>query len=121
MLAHGRGECRVLDSTAVCPTPGFGGAPGGGAGGGAAAAAELHRQAVLVADLQHRLDDVVLALPRPEHIEHWWGPAREALQTAIDLERARLRREADRLEGVRIQLEHAALLAAGGPASAGAP
>jgi hypothetical protein len=90
-------------------------------GAGGDAASELRRQAVLVDDLRHRLDDVVLALPRPEHIEHWWGPAREALQTAIDLERARLRREADRLEGVRIQLEHAALLAAQDPVAAGAP
>jgi hypothetical protein len=100
----------MLDAAACLP-PGSGGDW----------ASELQRQAGLVADLRHRLDDVVLALPRPEHIEHWWGPAREALQTAIDLERARLRREADRLEGVRIQLEHAALLAAHDPVGAGAP
>lgn len=106
----------MIDATAACPPPG---AHGGA--GARAAVAELQRQAVLVADLRQRLDDVVSALPRPESIEHWWGPAREALQSAIDLERARLRREADRLEGVRIQLEHAALLAAAEPVGAGVP
>lgn len=105
----------MIDATAGCP------APGAGAGAGPAAVAELQRQAVLVDDLARRLDAVVTALPRPEHVEGWWGPAREALQGAIDLERARLRREADRLEGVRIQLEHAALLAAGPPVPSGWP
>ncbi len=72
------------------------------------AVGELHRQAVLVDDLRQRLDDVVRALPRDDALAGWWGPARDALQGAIDLERERLGREAERLDGVRIQLRFAA-------------
>lgn len=88
-------------------------------GGGADPVGELRRQAVCVDDLRQRLDDVVRALPRDDAFAGWWGAARDALQETVDLERARLVREVDRLEGVRIQLMAAAdQAAAGGGASA---
>lgn len=88
----------MLDTMAACLPPGAGGDRAG----------ELRRQAVLVDDLRLRLDDIVQALPRDDALASWWGPARDALQGAIDLERARLGREAERLDGVRIQLQFAA-------------
>lgn len=88
----------MVDSSAACRPGGAVGDPSG----------ELRRQAVLVDDLRERLDDVVRALPRDDALAAWWGPARDALQGAIDLERARLEREAARLDGVRIQLQFAA-------------
>ena len=88
----------MLDAAAACLTP----------GSEADAAAELRRQAVLVDDLAQRLEAVVRALPLDGALEGWWGPARDALQEAIDIERARLGREIGRLEGVRIQLQYAA-------------
>ncbi|MBX9718593.1 MAG: hypothetical protein K2X36_07075 [Microbacteriaceae bacterium] len=80
-------------------------------------AAELRRQVVLAAALRDRLDDIVRSLPRDEALAGWWGPARDALQGAVDLERARLAREVERLESVRIRLlfvaEEAAAMAPG--------
>ncbi len=87
----------MLDTTAACLPLGAGGDRVG----------ELRRQAVLVDDLRSRLDDIVRALPRDDALAGWWGPARDALQGAIDLERERLGREAERLDGVRIQLQFA--------------
>ncbi|WP_439564962.1 hypothetical protein [Microcella sp.] len=93
----------MLDTTVACLPPGSGGDPAG----------EFRRQAVLVDDLRLRLDDIVRALPSDDALAGWWGPARDALQGAIDLERARLGREAARLDGVRIQLQAAAAAAPG--------
>jgi len=92
----------VPDIMSACLPPGAGGVPGRDQGG------ELRRQSVLVDDLRLRLDDIVRALPRDDALAGWWGPARDALQGAVDLERARLGREADRLDGLRIQLQFAA-------------
>ncbi len=97
----------MLDPAACLP-PGSGRDPAG----------ELRRQAVLAADLRDRLDDVVRSLPRDAALAGWWGPARDALQGAVDLERARLAREVERLESVRMRLlftaEEAASMPAGG-------
>lgn len=95
-------EDRVIDSAAACPPP----------GSGADAAGDLRRQLVLVDDLSRRLETVVRALPREDATAGWWGPARGALQEAVNLERARLGREIDRLDSVRIQLGYAAEQAA---------
>lgn len=87
-------------------------------GSGRDLAGELRRQVVLAADLRDRLDDIVRSLPRHQALAGWWGPARDALQGAVDLERARLAREVERLESVRIRLlsaaENAASMPAGG-------
>lgn len=99
----------MLDIATACLTP----------GSGSDAGAELRRHAVLIDDLAQRLEVVVRALPRIGAVEGWWGPARDALQRAIDLERARLGREIYRLEGVRIQLQHAADERASGNARPG--
>lgn len=97
----------MLDA-AACQPPGAGGD----------AVGELRRQGVLAADLRDRLDDIVRSLPRDEALAGWWGPARDALQGAVDLERARLAREVERLESVRIRLlaaaEQVAAMAPGG-------
>lgn len=95
----------MLDPAACLP-PGSGSDPAG----------ELRRQVVLAADLRDRLDDIVRSLPRDEALAGWWGPARDALQGAVDLERARLAREVERLESVRIRLLSAAEEAASMPA-----
>jgi len=87
----------VYTSTVVC-FPGSGVDPGG----------ELRRQSVLVDDLRMRLESVVASLPREDSATGWFGAAREALQGEVDLERARLGREVARLDGLRIQLDHAA-------------
>ena len=86
------------DPTSACLPPASGGDPVG----------ELRRQARLVGDLGQRLEAVVRSLPRDEATAGWFGPARDALQYAVDRERARLGREVARLEGLRIQLEYAA-------------
>lgn len=86
------------DPAAACLPPGTGGDP----------AAELRRQSVLVDDLVHRVTAVLRLLPDERTVDDWWGPAREALQRSVDIERARLGREVWRLEGVRAQLDAAA-------------
>lgn len=70
------------------------------------AAAALAQQAVTVHGLIRSLDEVVAALRGARVADTWWGPAREALQAALDLERERLQREGWRLESVEIQLRH---------------
>lgn len=92
----------MITTAAACLPPGAGGDPVG----------ELHRQAALVADLGHRLESVVRALPRNDFASPWRGAGRDALQRTVDIERARLSREVSRLEGVRIQLDHEAQQAA---------
>jgi hypothetical protein len=94
------------DLAAACLLPGAGGDP----------AAELRRQSVLVDDLVHRLTAVLRVLPDERTFDDWWGPAREALQRSVDIERARLGREVWRLEGVRGQLDAAASQLPGGGA-----
>lgn len=91
---------------AACSPPGAGSDP----------AAELRRQSVLVDDLMHRLTAVLRLLPDERTFDDWWGPAREALQRSVDIERARLGREVWRLEGVRGQLDAAASQLQGGGA-----
>lgn len=68
------------------------------------AAESLRRQAVQVDHLAQLLGEgiaILVASPAPAE---WWGPARAALQSALDTERERLRRERLRLEGVVDQL-----------------
>ncbi len=88
----------AFDTAAACPPLGSGGDPVG----------ELRRQSVLVDDLMHRVSTVVTALPDTRAIEGWWGPAQEAFQQSLGIERARLARQVERLYGVRAQLELAA-------------
>ncbi|MBB5618023.1 hypothetical protein [Microcella frigidaquae] len=71
-----------------------------------AAAAALARQAATVQGLIRSLDQIVAALRAARVAGAWWGPAREALHVALDLERQRLEREGWRLESVEIQLRH---------------
>lgn len=66
---------------------------------------ELRRHAVLVDDLRHRLVAVVAQLPDNGAIDGWWGVARDALERAVGIERARLSRQVEQLYGVRAQLE----------------
>jgi hypothetical protein len=77
----------------------------------------LRRQSVLVDDLMHRVTAVLRLLPDEGGFDGWWGPAREALQRSVEIERARLRREVWRLEGVRGQLDAEAsqLMSGGAP------
>lgn len=115
MRSHRSGERRVFDS-AGCLTPG-GGATGGGeygAAAGLARAAELRRQARLVDDLLQRVATVVHDLPDDMALADWWGPARESFHGAVTSERGQLSRAVYRLDGVRLQLEHAALLVESG-------
>ena len=56
--------------------------------------------------LVRSLEEIVAALRGTRVADAWWGPAREALQGALDLERERLQREGWRLESVEIQLRH---------------
>lgn len=95
------------DATAACLSLGTGGDP----------ATELRRQSVLVDDLMHRVTAILRLLPDNRTFDDWWGPAREALQRTVDIERARLEREVWRLEGVRVQLDAAAsqLVSGGAP------
>jgi len=86
------------DPVTACLPPTTGGDP----------AAELRRQSVLVDDLVHRVTAVLRLLPDERTFDDWWGPARDALARTVDIERARLRREVWRLEGVRVQLDAAA-------------
>ena len=81
-------------------------APPASGGAAADAAAALAQQAVTVHGLIRSLDEVVAALRGTRVADTWWGPAREALQAALDLERERLQREGWRLESVEIQLRH---------------
>lgn len=69
-------------------------------------AAALAQQAETVRGFIRSLDEVVAALRGARVADTWWGPAREALQAALDLERERLQREGWRLESVEIQLRH---------------
>jgi len=78
---------------------------------GAAHASELRRQAVLVDAVMHRVASVVRDLPNDAALADWWGPARDRFLEAAERERAHLGRQIYRLDGVRIQLEHAALVA----------
>lgn len=66
---------------------------------------ELRRHVVLVDDLRHRLIAVVALLPDHGAIDGWWGVARDALEIAVGIERARLSRQVEQLYGVRAQLE----------------
>lgn len=74
--------------------------------GAAVDAAALAQQAATVQGLIRSLDQIVAALRAARVAGAWWGPAREALQVALDLERQRLEREGWRLESVEIQLRH---------------
>ena len=85
-----------------------------GSGSGTAGvdqAIELRRQAVLVDDLLHRVANVVRELPGDAALVNWWGPARDGFHATLECERTQLGRAIYRLDSVRIQLEHAALLA----------
>ena len=84
------------------------------------AADALHRQAALVHGLARDLEEAAELLPRAGATGEWWGPAREAVQVALDIERERLRREALRLDGVVMQLRYEAGAAGGAGAGAGA-
>lgn len=77
------------------------------------AAAALHREAVIVHGLARVLEEAVNRLRSTSVADDWWGPARQALQGAIDLERERLHREMQRLDGVVDQLRVDAAIAAG--------
>ncbi len=68
------------------------------------AAETLQRQIVLLHGLARDLEDAMALLPRAREVADWWGPAREAVQSVFDAERARLEREIWRLDGVVIQL-----------------
>jgi len=83
------------------------------------AADALHRQAALVHGLARDLEEAAELLPRAGATGEWWGPAREAVQVALDIERERLRREALRLDGVVMQLRYEAGAAGGAGAGAG--
>jgi hypothetical protein len=58
----------------------------------------------LVLELAHHLDALVAQMPTADAGAAWWGPTREAVQVALDLERERLRREALRAQGAADQL-----------------
>lgn len=75
-------------------------------------AEELRRHAALVDDLRHRLVAVAALLPDNGAIDGWWGVARDALEKAVGIERARLSRQVEQLYGVRAQLELEASYAA---------
>lgn len=77
------------------------------------ASAEFHRQAMVVHGLARLLEEAVERLDATRVADDWWGPARQALQGAIDLERERLRREMQRLDGVVDQLRVDAAVATG--------
>ena len=81
-------------------------APSASAGAVIDAAAGLAQQAATVQGLIRSLDQIVAALRAARVAGAWWGPAREALHVALDLERQRLEREGWRLESVEIQLRH---------------
>jgi len=65
---------------------------------------DLHRRIALMAELARRLDALVARMPTADASAAWWGPTREAVQVALDLERERLRREALRAHGAADQL-----------------
>lgn len=70
----------------------------------AGATDDLPRLMALVVELAHHLDGLVAQMPRADAGAAWWGPTREAVQVALDLERERLRREALRAHGAADQL-----------------
>lgn len=77
------------------------------------AAAALNREALLVHGLARALEETAHRLRETTVDHHWWGPARQALQVAIDIERERLHREMLRLDGVVDQLRVDAVVAEG--------
>lgn len=95
-------------SSAACASPSV----------GTDAANELRRHAVLVDDLRYRLVAAMALLPGTGEIDGWWGVARDALERAVGIERARLSRQVEQLYSVRVQLERAASEAAAGPLGA---
>ena len=81
---------------------------------------DLQRQTARVVELAHHLDALVAQMPTADAGAAWWGPAREAVQVALDIERERLWREAQRAHGAADQLRlH--LSAASGLLPAGLP
>lgn len=72
------------------------------------AVAVLRRDAATVHRLARDLEEAVAQLPHAGTAFDWWGPAREAVQGALDIERERLGREVWRLDGVVIQLRYEA-------------
>lgn len=74
---------------------------------------DLRRQIVLIDDLMNRASTVVTLLPDGGALHGWWGPARDAFQQSLGIERARLSRQVERLDAVRAQLERAVMNSAG--------
>lgn len=70
----------------------------------AAMADELYRQAGHLAALARRLEVTADLMPTADAGAAWWGPTREAVQVALDIERERLRREALRAHGAADQV-----------------
>lgn len=68
------------------------------------AVGELHHQLAHVTEIAQRLDDAVVLMPIADAGAAWWGPAREAVQVALDIERERMRREALRARSIADQL-----------------
>ncbi|MDX2026844.1 hypothetical protein [Microcella sp.] len=74
---------------------------------------EVRRQIVLVDDLIDRVSMVLTVLPESGAFHDWWGPAREAFEQSLGIERARLSRQIERLDAVRAQLERVVIQGVG--------
>jgi hypothetical protein len=65
---------------------------------------DLRRRVLIVDDAIGALVTVVQMLPGESALADWRGPARAALHFVMERERQLLRREIQRLEGVRLDL-----------------
>ena len=76
-----------------------------------AAEGDLRRRVLIVNDAIGAIVTAVQMLPGESALAAWRGPARAALHFVVERERQLLRREIQRLEGVRLDLlKRAALI-----------